>query len=464
MIKNYLLVAFRNIAKHKAFSFINVFGLAVGMAACLLILQYVVFELSYDKFHVKKDRIFRVTQDRFNKGKLSTQWAGGVILLPATPLKRSSRRWKDFVKIVGNGQILAVYKDQRMVLPKVHFAGPSFFNIFSYPLIYGDPKTAFKEPFTPENTETNSKKLFGNINPVGLTFIFDKRPMKVTGVVKDFPENTHFKSDLLMSYSTLMKFAGPNSNLDNNWQADGCLTYLLLRPGANPKVLEAKFVPFVNKIFEQYKSTGDGAKYYLQPLLSIHLYSHLMLEAEPNADGKSVYLLAGIAIFVIIIAWINYINLATARGVSRAKEVGVRNTLGSAKWQLISQFMLEAMLLNGLAVLIAVAIIGVCLPLFSSLSGQYLNLTLLVNPLFWLAVTGIFLLGTFFSGFYPAIILSNFKPVEVMKGKLSRFAARHSLLRKVMVTFSVWGIDIFADRLVHRIQADTIYAEAETGC
>lgn len=434
MIKNYLLVAFRNISKNKAFSFINVFGLAVGMAACLLILQYVVFELSYDNFHTKKDRIYRVTQDRFNNGKLSTQWAGGAFA-PGNAFKANFPEVEDFVKVVGNGEILAVYKDQKIKLQKTYFAGKSFFNIFSYPLISGDPKTVLQDVNSAVITETAAKKLFGTENAVGKTFTFnDNNPLKVSGVMKDFPENTHLKADMLISYSTLMKYVGPKNDLDNAWLNDGCLTYLLLKPGTNPKALEAKFVPFVNKEYSQFKGTGEGAKYYLQPLQSIHLYSHLMAEAEPNADGKSVYLLAGIAIFVILIAWINYINLSTARGIGRAKEVGVRKTLGSARGQLISQFMFEAMLLNGLAVLLAVVIIGICLPLFSNLSGQYLNLTLLINPIFWLAVIAIFLLGTFFSGFYPAIILSNFKPIEVMKGKLSS-SPKGILLRKVMVVF-----------------------------
>lgn len=433
MIKNYLLIAFRNLKKNKAFSFINIVGLAIGMAAGLLIIQYVVFELSYDNFHVKKDRIFRVAQDRFNNGKLSTQWAGGAFA-PGSKFKANFPEIEDFVKILGSGPILAEYKDQKVILDKTYFAGKSFFNLFSYPLLSGDPKTALQEVNTAVITETNAKKLFGSINAVGKTFTYGNNLIKITGVMADFPVNTHFKSDLLLSYATFLKFVGPKNDIDNAWLNDGCLTYLLLRPGADPKALEAKFVPYVNKEYSQFKGSGEGAKYYLQPIESIHLKSHLMLEAEPNGDGKSVYLLAGIAIFVIIIAWINYINLATARGIGRAKEVGVRKTLGSAKSQLITQFMMEAMLLNGLAILLSIALIIVCLPIFSALSGQYLSLTLLAKPAFWLGVISLFLLGSFFSGFYPAMVLSNFKPVEVMKGKLSA-SPKGIILRKGMVVF-----------------------------
>ncbi|HVW97712.1 MAG TPA: ABC transporter permease [Mucilaginibacter sp.] len=434
MIKNYLLIAFRNLKKHKAFSFINMVGLAIGMAAGLLIIQYVVFEWSYDNFQVKKDNIYRVAQDRYNNGKLSTQWAAGAFAV-GTKLKANFPEIKDYVKLVTTGAVLATYNDQKLTLPKVYFAGNSFFNIFSYPLISGDPKTALQEPFSVVLTETNAKKLFGNQNPIGklLSFGYDQ-PVKVTGVIKDFPVNTHFKTDVLLSYATLLKFVGPKNDIDNAWLNDGCLTYLLLRPGTDPKVLEAKFAPFVNKEYAQFKGSGEGAKYYLQPLESIHLNSHLMFEAEPNGDGTSVYLLAGIAIFVIIIAWINYINLATARGISRAKEVGVRKTLGSAKKQLITQFMIEAMMLNGFAIILAIVLIIIFLPIFSALSGQYISLTLLVKPAFWAGVIGLFLVGSFLSGFYPAIVLSNFRPVEVMKGKLTA-SPSGIVLRKAMVVF-----------------------------
>src|SRR6202012_1401756 len=194
MIKNYLLIAFRNLKKNKAFSFINIIGLAIGMAAGLLIIQYVVFELSYDNFHTKKEQVYRVTQDRYNNGKLSTRWAGGAFAV-GTAFKANFPEVQDFVKVVGNGAILAVNNDTRVTLEKVYFAGPSFFGIFSYPLISGDPNTALKEPFSAVLTETNARKLFGTTNVVGRTFLNDKQPFKVTGVMKDYPVNNHFKSD-----------------------------------------------------------------------------------------------------------------------------------------------------------------------------------------------------------------------------------------------------------------------------
>jgi len=436
MLKNYLLVAFRNLLKNKGFSFINIVGLAIGMAACLLILQYVSYELSFDSFHTKKDRIYRINQDRFNNGKLSTQWAGGAFA-PGNFFKTNLPEIQDYVKIVGGGQALANYKDQKMVIENNYYVSQSFFNIFSFPLISGDPNTALKEPNSVVISEDVANKLFQNTNAVGQTlYINTDKPLKITGVMKTMPKNSHLKFNFLQSYATLLKENPPSKdfNLDNAWLSDGCTTYVLLKPGTDPRKLEAKFVPLVNNEYSKFKNSGEGAVYTLQPVQSIHLYSNRMLEIQPNGDGKSVYLLLGIAIFVIIIAWINYINLATARGIGRAKEVGVRKTLGSAKTQLIVQFMFEAMLLNGLAIVLATIFIALCLPLFANISGLQTGFELFNKPAFWAAVLCIFLLGSFFSGFYPALVLSAFKPVEVMKGKILA-SPRGVVLRKAMVVF-----------------------------
>ncbi|HTD99597.1 MAG TPA: ABC transporter permease [Mucilaginibacter sp.] len=430
MLKNYLLVAFRNLTKHKAFSFINIVGLAIGMAACLLILQYVTFELSFDNFHAKKDRIYRINQDRFNNGKLSTRWAGGAFA-PGTVFKASLPEIEDFVKMVPAGEVLINYKDSKIVIKNDYFVSNSFFNIFSYPLLSGDPKTALKDPNSVVITETVAKKLFHNVAPLGkIITMNNSTPFKITGVMKDLPANTHMKLEFLQSYNTLIKNYAPQ--LDGQWESDGCTTYLLLKSGTDPRVLEKKFIPIAKEAYS--KSPGESAIYTLQQMQSIHLYSNLMFELQPNGDGKSVYLLLGIAIFVIIIAWINYINLATARGIGRAKEVGVRKTLGSAKGQLIIQFMLEAALLNGIALISAFVLIAIFLPVFGSVSGLNISFTLFANPVFWLTVAGIFLVGAFFSGFYPAIVLSSFNPIDVMKGKLSA-TSKGIILRKGMVVF-----------------------------
>ena len=451
MIKNYFRIALRNLAKNKVFSFINIFGLAVGMAAGLLIIQYVSYELSFDTFHAKKDRVFRVTQDRYDRGKLSTQWAAGAFA-EGNAFKNNFPQVEDFLKLCGAGPVLAINNtdDRKISLEKTYFASPSFFNVFSYPLISGDPKTALRDVNSAVITETVAKKLFGTTDALGKTFTQDVNLLKVTGVMKDYPDNTHFRSDLLISWSTLLKIVGPKNDIDNAWLNDGCLTYLLLKPGVDPKALEAKFKPYVDDVYKKINWSGASAVYHLLPVEKIHLSPNLMGEAEPHGDGKSVYLLAGIAIFVIIIAWINYINLATARGIGRAKEVGVRKTLGSAKRQLITQFMLEAMLLNGLAVMLATILIIVFLPIFSAISGQNITLGLLFTPVFWMGVLGLFVVGSFFSGFYPAIVLSSFKPIEVMKGKMAATSGG-VILRQVMVGFQfmasifllIWSLTVY---------------------
>lgn len=432
MFRNYILVAFRNLTKNKTFSFINIAGLAIGMAACLLILQYVSFELSFDNFHEKKDRIYRINQDRFNNGKLSTRWAGGAFA-PGSAFKAALPEIEDFVKMVPAGQVLVNYKDQKMIVDKDYFVGPSFFKIFSYKLLSGDPKTALTEPNTVVISETVAQKLFHNQDAVGQTLVMNNdKPIKVTGVMKDMPVNSHMKLDFMQSYSTLIKNYAPQ--LDNQWENDGCTTYLLLRPGVDPKKLEAKFLPIVKKAYSPFKSSGDSAVYTLQSMQSIHLYSNLMFELQPNSNGDSVYLLLGIAIFVIIIAWINYINLATARSIGRAKEVGVRKTLGSDKRQLILQFMFEAALLNIIALFTAFILIALFLPVFSALSGVNISFALFGSLTFWLSVLGMIVMGSFFAGFYPALVLSSFRPVDVMKGKLSA-SPKGVILRKGMVVF-----------------------------
>ncbi|MGF7073638.1 ABC transporter permease [Mucilaginibacter sp. 3215] len=436
MLKNYLLVAFRNLSKNKAFSAINIIGLAIGMAACLLILQYVSFELSFDDFHVKKDRVFRINQDRYNNGKLSTQWAGGAFA-PGTAFKTELPEIEEYIKIVRAGQTIANYKDQKMVIQNVYYVSDAFFKIFTFPLINGDPNTALKEPNTAVITRQIADKLFHGVNPVGQTlYINTDKPLKITGIIENMPGNTHMNFDIMQSYATFQKENPPNKedDIDNAWLNDGCTTYLLLKPGVDPRKLEAKFIPIVKKAYDKYPGSGEGGVYTLQPVKDIHLYSNRMLEFQPNGDGKSVYLLLGIAIFVIIIAWINYINLATARGIGRAKEVGVRKTLGSAKAQLIAQFMLEAMMLNAMAIGLALLIIMACLPVFANISGMQMGFTLFTKATFWLAVLGIFVLGSFFSGFYPAIVLSAFRPVEVMKGKILA-SPGGVILRKAMVVF-----------------------------
>ncbi len=435
MLRNYFKIAWRNIIRNKAFSAINILGLAIGITACLLILQYVTFELSYDNFHTKGNRIYRVLQDRYDKGKLSTQWAGGA-QAAGNSFKAAFGEVDDYVKVLKRQSLIADYGEKSLKVEHVFIASESFFKIFSYPLLTGDVNTVLAEPNTVVLSESVAKRLFGSENPMGKTIrINQDKAVKVTGVYQDMPANTHLHADLLIPHVTFIKEVGKDNNPDNAWMWDGALSYLLLRSDANPKTLEAKFIPYIQKtIGAELKKYDAAAIYTLQPLHDIHLYSHFMEEAEPNGDGKTVYLLLGIAFFIVVIAWVNYINLATARAINRAKEVGVRKAVGSLRGQLIRQFMTESILLNGLAAALALLLVTIALPVFNDLSGQQLSFSLLGSHLFWLPMAGLFVIGAFFSGLYPAFVLSGFQPVVVLKGKVST-SRQGILLRKSLVVF-----------------------------
>lgn len=437
MIKSYFKIAWRNMMRHKAYAGINILGLAIGIAACLLILQYVSFELSYEDFNVKKDRIYRVQQDRYDNGKLSTQWAAGAYAV-GNSFKDAIPEIEDYVKVVGNGRVTAEVNNTPVKIEKVFFATNSFFDVFTYPLVSGNKTTALKEPFTVALSETTAKKLFGTADVVGKPLQLNRKDnFTITAVYKDAPANTQLKPDILLSYATFVKGNTDSTGRgpETAWLWDGCLTYVLLRPGVNPAAVEKKFIPIVDKFTaDDMKKYNAAVTYHLQPLKDIHLYSHYMLEPGETGDGKTVYLLLGIAFFIVIIAWINYVNLATARAITRAREVGVRKAIGSQRKQLIMQFLSESALLNGFAIVLSILIVLVSIPGFNAVSGQHLAFSLFANSSFWLGLAALFIIGVFFSGMYPAFVLSNFKPIEVLKGKLGT-TRKGALLRKSLVVF-----------------------------
>lgn len=432
MLKNYFKTAIRNLLKHKVFSIINVFGMSIGIAACLLILQYVRFELSYDDFHEKGNRIYRVQQDRYNEGKLSTQWAAGAAGV-GTFAKQEIPEVEAFAKLIKTGGVIT-YNNQKFREGKIYYANDALLPMFSYSVIEGKAEGALAEPFTAVITKSAAKKYFGTENPIGKIISRNKEDnYKVTAVIADIPANTHLKFDILFSFATYVKLT--SAEAETHWDWDGFYTYLLLKPGADPKTVEAKIARLVdNKIGKQLKESNTAVEYKLQPLKSIHLYSNYMMEAEVNGDGKSVHFLLIISIFIIVIAWINYINLSTARSLGRAKEVGVRKVLGSYRLQLIRQFLVESFLVNLLAVILAFVIILLSRNLFNSLTGKEVGFSLYSDPMFWLALTIIFIGGTFLSGFYPAFVLSSYKPIEVLKGRLAK-TSHGTFLRQSLVIF-----------------------------
>jgi len=455
MFKNYFKIAWRNIMRHKAYSGINILGLAIGIAACLLILQYVSFELSYENFQVNKDRVYRVQQDRYNKGKLSTQWAAGAYAV-GNSFKDAIPEIQDYVKVIDGESVTVQVGTQPLRIEKVYFASPSFFNIFTYPLIAADKNTALKEPNTAALSETTARKIFGTTNVTGRSIeVNGRRSYKITAVYEDPPVNTQLKPNMLVSYATFVKLVGPGNNPETAWQWDGCLTYLLLRKDADSKTVEKKFIPIVEKYTaEDMKKFNAAVIYHLQPLKDIHLYSHYMAEPGENGDSKTVYLLLGIAFFIVVIAWVNYINLATARAMTRAREVGIRKAIGSHRRQLVMQFLSESALLNGFALALALVIVMIAIPGFNSLSGQQLSFSLFSKTDFWIGLTALFLTGVLFSGLYPAFVLSAFKPIDVLKGRMSG-SRGGSLLRKSLVVFQ------FSASLFLLIGTVTVYRQIQ---
>jgi putative ABC transport system permease protein len=430
MIANFFTIALRNLFKHKVFSFINIFGLAIGIAASLLIFQYARYELSYDRFQPNSGRIYRLQLDRYNNGKLSTQWAGGATGIGPL-VKDALPEVESFARLRSLGSIVS-YNDREFRETKMYFATDDFLRMFSYKALAGSATGALKDINTAVITASTAHKYFGAEDPIGKTLLLSKKDgFKVTAVVPDPLPNTHLKFDILVSWATLVKRQGPN--VETVWFWDGFLNYIQVRPGTDPAVLEKKVNSAVQAKWKgEMDKTHDNMVFHLQALPDIHLYSHYMAEAEINGDGKAVYFLLIIAVFIIVIAWINYINLATARSIDRAKEVGVRKVLGSVRGQLIGQFLFESLLINALAVILAFLLIITCLPLFNYITGKELHFSLLKDPIFWLVLSLLFVTGTFLSGLYPAFVLSSFKPIVVLKGRLSK-TGHGAFLRQSLV-------------------------------
>ncbi|MEP7253587.1 MAG: FtsX-like permease family protein, partial [Ginsengibacter sp.] len=396
-------------------------------------------------------------QDRYDNGKLSTQWAAGAFGV-GNAFKDAIPEIEDYVKVVENGRVTTEVKNQPVKIEKVFFASKSFFNIFTLPLIAGDKNTALKEPNTVALSETTARQIFGTTDVIGKKLELNRnRSYAITAVYKDAPVNTQLKPDMLLSYATFVKMRTDSSGdgPENAWEWDGCLTYLLMRKDADPKTVEKKFVPIAEKfVGADMKKFNAAVVYKMQPLNDIHLYSHYMMEPGETGDGKTVYLLLGIAFFIVIIAWVNYINLATARAITRAREVGVRKAIGSLRKQLIIQFLSESALLNGIALVLAIILVIVAIPGFNSLSGQQLSFSLFGKPQFWLALGALFITGVFLSGLYPAFVLSGFRPIEVLKGNMGS-TKQSNVLRKSLVVFQ------FAASLFLLVGTVTVYRQIQ---
>ncbi len=445
MLFNYFKLAFRNITRQKFYATINILGLAIGLAICLLILLFVKDELSYDKHHSNADRIYRMLMVWGKQQGEGTQSPiGPYRLRPAVntdfpEIEKVVRFSPTFGSLVQYGE--KAYQEEQMF-----FTDSEVFEIFDYELISGDSKTALAEPFTMVMSETTAEKYFGNDDPIGKTLTVDEdNEVKVTGIFKDMPETTHLSADVLISMETGKSVF--NQLVLNNWGEGCCYNYILLPEGQTPESIEARFPDFIEKNMGEGSSKGVGVK--LQKMTDIHLHSNLRGEIQANSDIRYIYISVAIALFIILIACINYMNLATARSVKRAMEIGVRKTLGAPRRTLISQFLSESVLVAILALFFAYILAQISLPAFNS----FMEKTLSVNPMENLDIFGWFLALTLLvgviAGSYPAFYLSSFKAVQVFQENFRQGSS--SVLRKVLVVFqfSISIVLIFATIVIY---------------
>ena len=432
MFKLSLLVSVRNLLHQRVSSFVNILGLAIGMAAFILIIQYVRYELSYDDFHAKGERIYRVQQDRYDQGEVTTQWAAGCSVV-GHALYENFPEVESFTRFQKWGGVLS-FGEKKFREEEIYIADTSFFKIFSFNLLEGDPVTSLENPMQMVVSESMARKYFGDENPIGKSLRFNGDvELMITGIFGDVPRNSHLKPDFVVSWATVVQFRG--ADVSTAWFWDAFYNYILLNPATDYKEFEVKIPPFVEaEIGEQLDQWNAAVVYNLQPLKSIHLNSEFMFEAEPNGNGRSVYALLAISIFLVIIAWINYINLTSSRSLERAREVGMRKVSGALRQQLVAQFLLESVLINLLAMILAIILVLVLNPYFNLLTGEQLNYTIQQNPGFWAAILLIFLLGAFLSGIYPALFLSSFKPTTVFQG-VSELKIGGLGMRRVLVIF-----------------------------
>ncbi|HKZ38957.1 MAG TPA: permease prefix domain 2-containing transporter, partial [Chryseolinea sp.] len=441
MIRNYLIVAFRNILKTKVFSGINIFGLGVGLAACMLIVQFVMFELSYDKFHEKFERTYRVTNDRFQNGKLIQH---GTITYPTIgpAMAKDFPEVEAYTRLMPAGEMNIKAEERFFRGDNCHFADEHFLSLFSFPLLAGDRASALKVRYSIVLTETTAQKYFDvkdkNYSRVINKVVYwglDPQPYKVTAVCKDVPENSHIQFDALVSYQTLI--SPENHGADDSWTWSDMRHYLVLKPGVDYKILESKFDDFSQRHFKGDKVSGSVEKFFLQPLKEAYLYSNYEYDIAKTSSGKAVWAMLIVAGFIMIIAWINYINLTTSRALERAKEVGLRKVMGAIKSQLIQQFIFESILISLFALAVALIIVQLSQNSFNQIIGGDLSWWKVFSNLessILVVLVAVLIGGLLLSGFYPAFVLSSYQPITVLKGKFQRSTRGH-LLRKGLVVF-----------------------------
>lgn len=433
MFENYLKITFRTLRKTKLFSTVNILGLSIGMAACLLILHYVYFELSYDNFHDNINQIYRLRYERISEDGSAVRFASCTP--PAGGLIRERFPEVDkLARIFRYRGVVVSHENTRFSEERVFHAEPQFFDIFNFKFIKGDPRQAMSSVDNALISESIATKYFGNEDPIGkLIKVDQKTTYQIAGIFKDIPQNSHIKFDFLLSFENFSKSSGPEYM--ENWGHTGMFTYLILKPGSSLAEFQKKTENLIQTEF------GEALKYYnmilelpMQPVGDIHLTSHFMQEFEVNGDRDRVNFLFIIALFIIIIAWVNYINLSTAQSLTRAREVGLRKTVGGSKQQIMLQFLIETVILNVISVIMASIILQITLPLFSQFTNIPSSFPFWNQPWLWIAFPLLFVVGLVLSGLYPIIKLSSFQPITVLHGKIGS-SAKGLNFRKSLVVF-----------------------------
>ncbi|WP_441000837.1 ABC transporter permease [Fodinibius sp. SL11] len=438
MVKNYLKVALRNLGKRKGFTIINVLGLAIGIASCMLIAVYVLHELSYDHFHEKSDRIYRVTQTTETSSKNE---AGATTPFPVGPALQNdfsgqietTVRFFDMqeeVRTIQNTETGDSYRVNHF-----YVVDSTFFDVFSADLVRGNPQTALDDPMSAVITEKQARRFFGDENPIGKQLTFKGvADFTVTGVMKALPETSHFQVDMLVSFNSLPELYGSRTFMER-WFWNPCWTYILLKEGVAPQELEAQFPSFVDKNYAN-REEGETITLRLQALTDIHLYSNLDQEMEANGSIFYVYLFTAVAVLILVIAGINFMNLSTARSTERAREIGMRKVLGAQRGQLFGQFVGESMLMTGLGFVTALFLAYPAFSWFNDFFGISLGIDVLMRGEIIGGLFILFVAVALLAGLYPALYLSAFKPTSIMHGsKGSQSGSREKLLRKGLVVF-----------------------------
>jgi len=440
MIKNFIKTAWRNLKNNRAFSFINIFGLSVGITCCMLIGAYLYQELTYDTFPSKANQIYRVALH--SNGTNSIADFPSVDIGVGPGIKSAFPEVLGFTRLTGRGPVFVKYNEKQFKENKIALADSNFFQMFSIPLVEGDIKTALVEPKSVVITRDFQKKYFGEEPALGKAITFGNDLVKVTGIIDKIPDNAHFHADAFMSMSTYV-----TASTKQTWSNVGYFTYVMLDKNADAKKLETGFKQLVARYvvpetmhdmgvsLAEAQKTVNTFLFFLQPLTDIHLHSATKYEFEANGDIHYVYIFGALAVFILLLACINFTNLSTASASKRSKEIGIRKVLGSAKDKLVSQFLIESVMLTLLATLFALALVYLLLPYFNNISGKQITISFFFSFGALIAEILLAVFVGFVAGIYPAFFLSSFQIIAILKGNGGSQSANKGSLRSSLIVF-----------------------------